>query len=194
STRRPANTNPQFATSNVILPTAGNAPRPQGFIPFNSFNQSAQKFLKTQQQINTGMKDFGDQAFLAGRRFLAFTAATSSIFAFSFALQRALADSVQFEREMIRVAQVTGTSIDATRSFGRQIRQLSIDLGISGTELSNVAVTLAQAGFKDNDLQAALNTIAKTDLTATFESLEQTTEGLIAAKNQFKLLAQDYEG
>src|SRR5690606_15855860 len=107
STRRPANTNPQFATSNVILPTAGNAPRPQGFIPFNSFNQSAQKFLKTQQQINTGMKDFGDQAFLAGRRFLAFTAATSSIFAFSFALQRALADSVQFEREMIRVAQVT---------------------------------------------------------------------------------------
>src|SRR5690606_32284802 len=64
STRRPANTNPQFATSNVILPTAGNAPRPQGFIPFNSFNQSAQKFLKTQQQINTGMKDFGDQAFL----------------------------------------------------------------------------------------------------------------------------------
>ena len=62
--------------------------------------------------------------------------------------------------------------------------------GVSSKELLLAARNLTQAGFAADKVTGALKILAQTELAATFDSIADTTEGVIALLNQFGREAQ----
>jgi TP901 family phage tail tape measure protein len=141
----------------------------------------------------TQMQEFGRQSALAVRRFAAFTVVTSSIYAFTGALRQGISDFITFDKEFVRLQQVTGESAKGLQGLADQITKLATSLGVSSSELTTVAVTLAQAGLSAADTRKALEALAKSSLAPSFDDMNQTVEGSIALMRQFGIGAGDLE-
>lgn len=133
---------------------------------------------------------FGQQAGLSIRRFAAFTVATGTIFGLVFAIQDAVRAGVAFDRQLGTLQQVTGKSKAGLKDLTDEISRLSVAFGVSSKDITQTAVTLAQAGLSASDTQKALSALAKSALAPSFESMEETTEGLIAVLQQFDIKAE----
>jgi len=136
---------------------------------------------------------FGRVSGLALRRFAGFTAGTTVVFGFIRAVSEGIKSGVDFERQMIRIAQVQGAVVGSLGSMEKEIFKLSTSLGVANEELVEVARTLSQTGLSAKDTSLALAAIAKTDLTPTFTNINKTTEGSIAIMSQFGIAAKDLE-
>ena len=122
---------------------------------------------------------------LAIKRFAAFTVASRAVSLFTNSLANAVDEAIAFERELIKIEQVTGASQKALKGLTNTINQLSIGLGTSSKDLLGVARILSQAGVQAQDLDTALGALAKTTLAATFDDISQTAEGAVAILRQF---------
>ena len=122
----------------------------------------------------------------AARRFAAFSIATGTFLALARAVQKGTQEAIEFERELIRISQVTGKSVGQLRGLTNEVTRLATSLGASSSELLNAARTLSQAGFSAERAQKALRILAQTDLAATFNNIADTTEGAIALLRQFR--------
>ncbi len=140
------------------------------------------------------MHAFGEQAALAVRRFAAFAGPTAVIFGLIAAIKEGFSAAFEFEKEMIRLSQVTGKSVGALGDLSREITRLATGLGTSSKDLGNIATTLAQAGLSAKDTKVALEALARSSLAATFTDIENTTEGAIAVFRQFNVEAEDLQG
>jgi len=138
---------------------------------------------KTGSQIEA----FGKDAALAIRRFAAFTIATGAIFGFVRAVQQGISQAISFQRELIKITQVTGKAGKDLQGLTNTIDNLSTTLGVNANELLDVARTFAQTGQSLDQVRASLRAVARASLAPTFGSLQQTTEGVIAALNQFNI-------
>ena len=127
------------------------------------------------------------------KRFTGYAIATRTVSLFTNTLSRATEEAIAFERELIKISQVTGKTVKQLQSLSNTITDLSTNLGVSSTRLLSTARILSQAGFKADDLSTALTTLAKTELAPTFEDIEKTAEGAIAIFNQFETTAEDLE-
>lgn len=96
---------------------------------------------------------------------------------------------IDFNKELNRLKQVDPTA--NLSGISKEIRSLAVNLGVSSKLLAETTVTLAQAGYSAKEASDSLDILAKTSLSATFGSIQQTTEGLIAMKNQFGFLAKE---
>ena len=99
--------------------------------------------------------------------------------------------ALEFERELIKVSQVTGTSIKNLSGLKAEIVRLSTSLGVSSKSLVEVSRVLSQTGISAKETRIALESLAKTTLAPTFTDIKNTTETAIAAMKQFKLEAKD---
>jgi TP901 family phage tail tape measure protein len=133
----------------------------------------------------THAERFGQQIGLAAQRFGAFTAATAGVFALTSALGKAVSEAVAFDLALNKLRQVSDGSAAEIRTMGREIGDLSVRLGVSSKELAEVSVQFAQAGLNAKQTREALQAVAQTALAPNFESMKQTTEGAIAAFQQF---------
>jgi TP901 family phage tail tape measure protein len=150
--------------------------------------------ITTQTQAASSAADRMGRAFaLSVRRFAAFSVATRAVTLFTATLSKAIQTAIDFEREIVKISQVTGQSVAELRSLTSVVTELSTSLGVSSTSLIGVGRILSQAGFQADDLTAALKTLAKTELAPTFENINQTAEGAIAIFNQFGLGAEALE-
>lgn len=140
------------------------------------------------------MRQFGEQAALAVRRFAAFAVPTTIFLGLVTAIKEGVSASLEFEKEMIRLSQVTGKGLSALSGLSNEITRLSVGLGVSSKDLGNVATTLAQAGLSAKKTSVALEALAQSSLAATFTSIEDTTEGAIAVFQQFGVEAEDLQG
>ena len=145
-------------------------------------------------RATTQMQEFGRQSALAVRRFAAFTVVTSSIYAFTGALRKGVTDFIAFDKEFVRLQQVTGESAKSLQSLAKVITDLSVGLGVGSQELTTVAVTLAQAGLSAADTRKSLKALALSALAPSFDDMNQTVEGSIALMRQFGISAGDLEG
>lgn len=174
---------------------------------FNSFNAAGNaakqitasaRALKQVQQNSKGatteMQEFGKQAALAVRRFTAFSLATGAIFGVVGALKSGLTAAINFDKEMVKLSQVTGLSVRNLGDVANEVTRLSTTLGVSSEELINVATTLAQAGLSAKDTKIALEALAKSSLAPSFKDINETTEASIAIMAQFGIKAKDLEG
>ena len=162
----------------------------------SSLSQTSEKITSTAKataEAGTQMQEFGKQSALAIRRFAAFSVVTTGIFGLISAISSATKAFIEFDRQIIRLRQVTGAGAVGIDALRKTIRSLAQDLGVSSESLAKVAVTLAQAGMSAKETQQALGALAKTDLAATFDNLENTTEGAIAAMRQFGIASNDLE-
>ena len=123
---------------------------------------------------------------LSIKRFAGLAIATRAVSLFTNTLGGAIKDAIAFERELIKISQVTGKTIAQLKDLTNTITRLSTGLGVSSTELLKTSRILSQAGFSARDAEIALDALAKTDLAPTFENIIDTTEGAVAIFNQFK--------
>lgn len=145
------------------------------------------------RDLTGSFEDFGRQSALAVRRFAAFATVTGVIYKVSAAVSSAAKDFIDFDKELVRVAQVTDTSTKNLGSLVSQITQLSTTFGVASKDLIQVSSTLAQAGLSARDTEKALKALALSALAPSFDSLNETVEGSIALMRQFGIGAGDLE-
>jgi len=148
---------------------------------------------KNIKQAATAMEEFGKQGFLAIKRFAAFSLVRTTIFSLINAINGGLSAFINFDKQLVKLQQVTGKGAIGLKKLEDQITNLSVELGVSSENLIEVASTLAQAGLNAEETRIALSALAKTELAPSFDDLTSTTEGAIAALRQFELQAGDLE-
>ena len=163
--------------------------------------QQGKQATKTVQDLSKATKQAGDRAAAMGRsfavsfkRFAAFSLATRTVGLFTRSLSDAVGEALNFERQLIKVAQVTGKSVSQLSDLTREVRNLATGLGVSSQKLLEVSRILAQAGLSADETRVALSALAKSALAATFDDIIQTTEGAVAIFNQFGQGAAALEG
>jgi hypothetical protein len=166
----------------------------------NNFNKAAKqtsgnlkKSAKDVKVAATAVEEFGKQSALAVKRFAAFSIVTSIINRFSNAVSDGFKAFVDFDRQLVRISQVTKGSASDIRNLSKEIGSLAQNFGVASEDLAEVSLTLAQAGLSANQARAALEALAKTSLAATFDNINNTTEGSIALMRQFKISVNDLE-
>jgi len=148
-------------------------------------NSQMQGLSKATQQSANNMGNLNRSLSEAARRFSVITIATGSLLALTRSIKNAFGEAIEFERQLIKIEQVTGRSVKQLSGLTKEITKLSTSLGASSKDLLGISRILTQAGFEVTKVKAALDILAKTTLGATFEDIEDTTEGAVAALRQF---------
>lgn len=138
----------------------------------------------------TSAQDFADKAGLALRRFSAFTVAAGATYGAARLVVSGLKGAAQFERDLVKVKQVTDASSKSLADLQKQISQLGASLGAPAAELIGVAKTLSQAGLSIAQVKTILEGLAQTRLASSFGDIEDTAQGVIAIMGQFKTSAE----
>jgi hypothetical protein len=134
---------------------------------------------------SSGMEEFGKQSALAVRRFAAFSIVSGAIFGLIGALRQGITEFINFDKEFVRLQQVSDASVGSLKALSSTISELSVNLGVSSRDLTTVSVTLAQAGLSIRDTEQALKALAQSALAPSFDNLNETVEGSIALMRQF---------
>ena len=142
---------------------------------------------------NNMMQAFGKHISLAAKKFAAFSLVTGVIYRVSNAIDVAVSEFVSFDRELVKISQVTGTSMKGLGSLEKTIRNLATSLGVSSQSLIKVSTTLAQAGLTATETRQALAALARADLAPTFGDMNETVEGSIALMRQFSISTKELE-
>jgi len=121
----------------------------------------------------------------AARRFSVITVATGSFIALARAIKNSAGAAIEFEREMVKISQVTGNTVANLKGLANEVTRLSTSLGVANQSLLETARILAQAGFSALKTKQAMEVLAKTTLAPSFDNIIDTTEGAIAVINQF---------
>jgi len=158
---------------------------------FTTVGKSLSDTSKNAKDAEKHMVGLGRATFLAARRFAAFSIAATPMYFFATSVRSALKEALQFDKELVRISQITGTSTKNLGDLVKIVNDLSINWGISSSELTKVTVTLAQTGMSLKDIKIAMEGIAKSSLSATFDTMEKTVEGAIAIMHQFDIQAKD---
>ena len=154
---------------------------------------SSSKSAKNITIARTEMEEFGRQSALAVRRFAAFSAVTGIFFGLSRAINSGLKSFIEFDRQLVKLQQVTGKNAEGLRGLQDEITRLAVGLGVSSDSLIDVSSTLAQAGLSASDTKVALEALARSSLAPSFDDMNQTVEGSIALMKQFGISAKDLE-
>ena len=141
-------------------------------------NKAAQSSSKSINTLNRNLSE-------AARRFSVITIATGSFIAFARAIKNSIGAAVEFEREMVKISQVTGTSVGQLGGLAKTVDSLSTGLGVANQSLLETSRVLAQAGLSAMKTRQALEVLANTTLAPSFDNIIDTTEGAIAILNQF---------
>jgi len=148
---------------------------------------------RSTQGASDAAANLGRSFTLATRRFAAFTVASRAVSLLTNNLARAVDEAIDFERELVRIAQVTGKTVNELKGLTDEITRLSVGLGVSSKDLLSVSRILAQAGIEAGDLKVAIQALAKTTLAPTFDDITKTAEGAVAILSQFGLGVRSLE-
>jgi len=142
------------STFNKTATGVNNVGKAQGNL--NTQVTRANQALKNQAGlVGTLGKRFGSVA----KQAIAFGAISRPIYDLQRALTGAVKDAVAFEREIVRISQVTGKTVSQLNGLTTQITALSKELGISANELAETSRVIAQAGIRGRDLEQVLNLV-----------------------------------
>ena len=165
----------------------------QAVTQLNKVNKALTTTGKNAKVASIGLERFGKDAALAIRRFGAFVAATFAFRKFVSAISSGFSEAIKFERELIKIAQVTDTSARNLKGLTSEITRLSTTFGVSFSSLLKVSRVLSQTGLTADQTKIALEALAKTSLSATFDDINQTAEASIAIMRQFKVESSELE-
>ena len=150
--------------------------------------QATRQIAQVNQQVNNlnkGAKNLGKNFGVSIKRFAAFSIANRAVSLFANKLSAAVEESISFQRELIKIKQVSGATNQALSNLTSTITDLSTGLGTSSKDLLATSRILAQTGLQAAQLEVALSALAKTTLAPTFENIEKTAEGAVAILAQF---------
>ena len=131
-------------------------------------------------------ESFGSALGAAARRFASITLATGFFLGITRAMGSAVGRAVEFEKEMLKISQVTGKSVRSLQGLSSEVTRLATTFGVGSEEILSAARTLSQAGLAADQVTKSLRILTQTDLAATFDNIADTTEGAVALINQFR--------
>lgn len=148
-------------------------------------NRQLQNVSKNSRAASKDINTLNRSLQEATRRFSVITIATGTLLSLVTGFKNATKAAIEFERELVKISQVTGKSVQQLQGLTKEVTRLSTAFGVSSADLLNVSRTLAQAGFNAEKTRKSLDILAKTTLAATFDNIQDTTEGAIALLRQF---------
>ena len=137
------------------------------------------------QQATTAAHNMGKAFGASIKRFAAFNIATRAVGLLASKLSQAVDEAIEFQRQLVKISQVTGKTVNQLQDLTDTITRFATTLGVSSTALLGTTRILAQAGIQAGDLKIALEALAKTTLAPTFDNITQTAEGAVAILAQF---------
>lgn len=158
----------------------------------NALNQARkeQDALAKAQTRNIGLsEEFGRQTGSIAKRFGGFLIAQAIIRRVGDAFQEAARQAIDYEREIIRLAQFQNTTIEQAKKLGDFIEGLSFRFGTSSEGLLKSAQILAQAGRSVGEIQSILAALAPASLAGSFGDLNKATDSFNALLGQFEISA-----
>jgi len=158
-----------------------------------NLNNNVAKTKTVVSGATSELAEFGRVTGLAIRRFAGFSVGATAIYGMVGAINNAVKESIEFERTMVKIQQLTGSTTKNTQNLAAEIGNLSTKWGVSSTELGKVAQTLTEAGLATKDTQTIMASLAKTMIAPSFGNITDTTDAVIASMAQFKLGAKDME-
>lgn len=163
-------------------------------IGLNTTGTNATNAANSVRELGGEVENFGRQAGLAIRRFAAFTTVTSVFYGLARSIQSGISAFIEFDRELVRISQVTGDNIRDVNKLASTVTNLATTYGVSSKELAGVSLTLAQAGLTAKETERALKALALSALAPSFDDLNSTVEGSIALMRQFGISTNQLEG
>ena len=168
----------------------------------------ARTAAKEVKQVANATKDLAREAKTAGtnagsmaklfgsalKNVLRYDIARRVFYAFAGAVEQGVKDAISFEREMIKISQVSGKTMEQLKGLQKTVTSLATSLGVSSGSLIKVGLILKQTGLSVKDTETAMRALAKTELAPTFDNIADTAETAVAAMNQFSLGASKLEG
>jgi TP901 family phage tail tape measure protein len=168
----------------------------------------AKTAAKEVKQVANATKDLAREAKTAGdsagrmaklfgsalKNVLRYDIARRVFYAFAGAVEQGVKDAISFEREMIKISQVSGKTMQELKGLQRTVTGLATSLGVSSGSLIKVGLILKQTGLSVKDTETAMRALAKTELAPTFDNIADTAETAVAAINQFSLAANKLDG
>jgi TP901 family phage tail tape measure protein len=160
----------------------------------NEVAKATKEVESNAKKASTGADQMGRAFGGALKNVLKYDLARRVFSAFTNTIEQGLQDAIRFEREMIKIAQVSGATTKELKGLERTVTKLSTSLGVSSSSLVRVGLILKQTGLGIKDTQRAMEALAKTELAPTFDNITNTAETAIAAMRQFKIEASGLEG
>jgi hypothetical protein len=153
-------------------------------------NSQMVNLSKNSAAAKKSVDSLGGSVLAAAKRFSGMALATGTLIGLTRAIKNAVGEAIEFEREMVKISQATGKTMSDLKSLSSEIGNVASNFGVSSKELVLAARELTQAGFAADKVRGTLKLLAQTELAATFDSIQDTTEGVIAVLNQFGKTAQ----
>jgi|GEM_PF-4048397 len=149
---------------------------------------------KSTRDATQAISTFGERLGFTTSRLVAFYIAAGALFRITQGVRSAASSIVDIDTAVNRLGQILDGNVARASKLASSVIQIAENLGQSGKQVLGIADELAQAGGVFNSDQAilsAVTAIARTPLLATFNNIEETVNGTIAALNQFNLKAED---
>ena len=137
----------------------------QGQKNLTQANKNLKQTKKAAAEAADSITHFGEQMGYAAKRFFAFSIATSGLLKFLGAIKDGTKEAIAFERELVKISQVTSRTLSGLSGLTQEIRRLSTTLGVSSTELLKSSRILAQTGLSAQEVETALQAVSYTHLT-----------------------------
>lgn len=152
-------------------------------------------FSKELQQFEAHaftLDKFSKLTALALKRYSAFLTGAGVIFFLTANLRRASDAALEFERSATKIQQVLNITNAAVKPLEASIKRLATTYGVSSREIAEGVFFFAQSGVQDlKQLETIAKELAKIPLSATFDDIKSTSEGLIAVFGQFNKTAAE---
>ena len=143
---------------------------------------------------STASQRLGNAFGISIKRFASFSIATHVVGLFTSTLGSAVSQAILFQREVVRITQVSNEGGGAIKGLANAVTSLAIKWGLSSQELLKTATIITQAGYSAKETAVILDVLAKAASAPNFDSMTETAEGAIAIMAQFKQGAGALEG
>ena len=122
-------------------------------------NKNLRSMNSNVQQVTSSANKMGKAFAVSIKRFAAFSIATRAVGLLTRGLGGAVAEAVEFERELIKVAQVTNKTMHELRGLTNEITRLATTWGVSSKAILSTARILSQAGLTAGETKIALDAL-----------------------------------
>jgi TP901 family phage tail tape measure protein len=159
--------------------------------PLKDITKRLDEIGRGTKRARSGMAGLGAQIKKTAGQLMGLGLVTGVMIRLTMAFREGFKQAVEFDREMVKLTQITGRSRKALQPLVDQITNLSESFGVSSASLVTMTRILKQTGLSVKDTKLAMRALAMTDLSPTFSNMEKTAEGAIAAMRQFNIEAKD---
>lgn len=179
----------QNVTSRQISSKKSTFINPQDISNIDAGSKALEKFGATAKKSvdisSNSLERFGAIAAESVKKVLAFSVVTTTFFTLGRAITSGIGQAIEFEKELNKIRQVSGTSMKDLKGLNDEVTKLAIGFGVSSQRILNAAQILTQAGLTADRTKTALEALTKTEIVATFDSIEDSTEAAVAILAQF---------